>query len=57
MTTKVILTEEEKNTLNNSINIIMEYRKHSTETGPDYMQTLSTVNHLTEFLNKAIKEN
>ena len=56
MKTNVIFTEEEKKTLSDAINIIMEYRKLSTETGADYMQTLSTVNHLCDFLNKAIKE-
>ena len=56
MTTKIILSEEEKQTLNNAINIIYEYQKHSTESGAEYIETLSTLNHLTEFLNKAIKE-
>lgn len=55
MNIKIILTEEEKTTLNNAINIIMEYRKHATESGTEYIKTLETVNHLTEFLNKAIK--
>lgn len=55
MKVNVILTEEEKTTINNTINIIIEYRKHATESGAEYIQTLETVNHLTEFLNKAIK--
>lgn len=55
MKVNVILSDEEKQTINNAINIILEYRKHATESGADYVQTLETVNHLTDFLNKAIK--
>ena len=57
MTTKIILSDEEKQTLNNAINIIYEYQKHSTETGAEFIKTLSVLNSLTEFLNKAIKDN
>ena len=56
MTIKVILSDEEKQTLNNAIDIICAYKNHTTESGAEYIQTLETINHLTEFLNKAIKE-
>lgn len=56
MTVKVILTDEEKQTINNAINIICAYKSHSTESGAEFIQTLETINHLSEFLNKAIKE-
>lgn len=56
MTIKVILSDEEKQTINNAINIISAYKNHSTESGAEFIQTLETINHLSEFLNKAIKE-
>lgn len=55
MKVNITLTEEEKATLNNAIHIIMEYRNHANESGAEYVKTLETVNHLTDFLNKVIK--
>lgn len=54
MIVKVTLTDDEKKTINDTINIIMEYRKYSTETGPAYMETLSLVNNITEWLNERL---
>lgn len=54
MIVNVVLTDEEKKTINDTINIIMEYRKHSTETGPAYMETLTLVNSITEWLNERL---
>lgn len=54
MIINITLTDEEKKTINNTINIIMEYRKYSTETGAAYMDTLALVNNLTNWLNERL---
>ena len=54
MNVTITLKKKKKNTINKTINIIMEYRKYSTETGAAYMETLTLVNNLCEWLNERI---
>jgi len=55
MVVNVILSDEEKQTLNEAIAIICAYKNHTTESGAEFVRTLETINHLTEFLNKVNK--
>lgn len=54
MIINVTLTDEEKKTINDAINILFEYHKCSNETGAAYMDTLTTINGLTEWLNERL---
>ena len=52
MKVNIILSDEEKQTLKASFDIINSYRKLTTETGNDYIKLLCLNNYMTDFLNR-----